>query len=93
MNCMIMKMKNACPPIRGSSSGQNVFSKPSLVNRMYSGITCTWIGSISVISIIMNQNLRPTNRRRAKPYAVSALAQTTSIVPTPRSRSASCGRT
>ena len=67
MNCMIMKMKNAWPPTRGSSSGQNVFSRPSLLNTMYSGMTWTWIGSISVSSIITNQKRRPAKRSRAKP--------------------------
>ncbi len=67
MNCMIMKMKNAVPPMRGRSSGQNVLIHPNWLKTMYCGMICTCTGSISVASMAANQKSLPLNWMRAKP--------------------------
>ena len=83
MNCMIMKMKNAWPPMRGSSSGQNVLSQPSLAEQDVLRHHLDLDRQHQRDQHHREPDCGPTKRSRAKPYAVSAEAQTVSIVPKP----------
>ena len=55
----------------GMVSGSRVFSQPSELYRLYSGICVTTAGSIIVESMKPNKTFLPQNLHRAKPKAIN----------------------
>ena len=77
MNWTIKKMKKASTAKNlGRISGTNVFTQPRLLNRMYCGTRTTWIGSMTVTSMIENHSVLNRNCSRANAYAASEQANT-----------------
>ena len=67
MNCTIRKMKKAsCARNFGTTSGRMVFTQPIWRKKMYCGISCTWMGSMMVPSMMANQNHFSLKLSRAK---------------------------
>ncbi len=67
MNCTIRKMKNAsCARNFGTTSGRFVLIQSSWENKTYWGTISTWMGSISVASIMAKKTFLPRKFSRAK---------------------------
>src|SRR5579885_1808586 len=70
-NCRSRKMQKALPNRDGTIRGLSVFTHPSSLKRMNSGIRVTSLGNISVESTTTNSAPRKRNRRRANPNATN----------------------
>src|SRR6476620_5959553 len=72
MNWTIKNTKNASVARNfGRISGTNVFTNPSLLKMMYCGTITTWIGSMTVTSMIENHIVLNRNFSRANAYAAN----------------------
>src|SRR3954447_4122012 len=75
MNCTMRNTKKASVAKNlGRISGTNVFTQPRLLNKMYCGTNTTWIGSMTVTSMIENSTVLSRNFNRANAYAANEQA-------------------